>query len=1015
MQTRSQSLAVRVALGYAVGASLWIFLSDLALGLYSGARMSLVLAGMSKGLLFVAITTGLLFLILRRLLKAEVDAHARAEQAAEKLSEAQLISEHSGEILYKHDVHHRITYVSSKFQVICGYSPAEIQGEWTRLVTENPINKEALEHTERAIRTGEKQPPYLLEIRKKDGSPVLFEIYESPVKDLSGKVVAIAGAARDVTAREVAQRTLKDLYQTMNEGLALHELVFDGAGKPVDYRVIEVNPAFERITGFSREAVLGKLASAVYGLADAPFLEIYSHVAQTGQATSFETEFAPMRKHLTISAFSPRSGQFATVFSDITKRREAEEQIVLLNRVYALVSHISEAIVRISDRETLFREACRITVDQGHFQMGWIGLFDAVNSAVSPAASAGMDNGYLDRAAQIAKTNGAGFGPVLEAAREGKVVITQDISESPEMAPWRDLCREREFRSAVSLPLKTGGNVVAVFTVYSAEPAFFTAMITESLIEVTSDLSFALDLFERNREREREQQQLRLQHSALDAAANSIVITDRDGRIEWVNEAFTRLTGYQREEALGRKPDLLKSGLHDESFYRRMWQTIQAGKVWQGSLRNKRKDGTIYFEEMTITPVRSQEGEISHFIAIKQDITERRKLEQQFLRAQRMQSIGLLAGGVAHDLNNVLAPVIMAVPLLRGNLEADQREQILDTLERSVQRGANIVQQVLTFARGIEVQRTLVQLRHLVREIAKVAAETFPRDITIKTTVPSDLWLFQGDPTQIHQVLLNLAVNARDAMPNGGQLSFTARNLELKEPLEFMDFELVPGSYVSVSVSDTGMGITPDILDRIFEPFFTTKPVGKGTGLGLSTVLGIVKSHDGLVEVKTRPGHGSTFTVYLPAAPQDVVPVELAPRQEIPRGNGETVMIVDDEVGILQLTQSTLEAHGYKVVAARDGVQGLARFAENADTVGVVLTDIMMPQMDGVGLVRALRKVNPDVPIIASTGLLNAHGDGDRAATLRDLGVQQFLYKPFQNEELLRALHLALHPERVEG
>jgi CheY-like chemotaxis protein len=169
------------------------------------------------------------------------------------------------------------------------------------------------------------------------------------------------------------------------------------------------------------------------------------------------------------------------------------------------------------------------------------------------------------------------------------------------------------------------------------------------------------------------------------------------------------------------------------------------------------------------------------------------------------------------------------------------------------------------------------------------------------------------------------------------------------------------------------------------------------------------------VEVKTRPGHGSTFTVYLPAAPQDVVPVELAPRQQVPRGNGETVMIVDDEVGILQLTQSTLEAHGYKVVAARDGVQGLARFAENADTVGVVLTDIMMPQMDGVGLVRALRKVNPNVPIIASTGLLNAHGDGDRAATLRELGVQQFLYKPFQNEELLRALHRALHPGLAES
>jgi PAS domain S-box-containing protein len=515
-------------------------------------------------------------------------------------------------------------------------------------------------------------------------------------------------------------------------------------------------------------------------------------------------------------------------------------------------------------------------------------------------------------------------------------------------------------------------------------------------------------LLERNRQREHEQQQLRLQHSALEAAANAIVITNRDGVIQWVNDAFTRLTGYGREEAIGRSPRLLKSDLQDPAFYRDLWQTVLAGSVWQGALTNKRKDGTSYQEEMTITPVRSQTGEITHFIAIKQDVTERKKLEQQFLRAQRMQSIGLLAGGVAHDLNNVLAPVLMALPLLRNHRAPEQRDRILDTLEQSVQRGAKIVQQVLTFARGIEVQRTLVQLRHLIREVARIAEETFPRNIHIHLGAPADLWPFLGDPTQIHQVLLNLAVNARDAMPEGGQLSFTARNVELQERLQFLDFEIPPGRYVSVSVADTGMGIAPEILERIFEPFFTTKPAGQGTGLGLSTVLGIIKSHGGLVEVKTKVGAGSTFTVFLPAAPVEALPEAPAQRPALSQGRGETVLVVDDEAGTLQIIQSTLEARGYQVITARDGRQAMARFAEHGHAIKVVVTDIMMPVMDGLALIRSLRKLCPALPVVITTGLMDPPGGESREAQLRGLGVAHFLHKPFQAEELLATLSEAL-------
>ncbi len=503
-------------------------------------------------------------------------------------------------------------------------------------------------------------------------------------------------------------------------------------------------------------------------------------------------------------------------------------------------------------------------------------------------------------------------------------------------------------------------------------------------------------------------EQLCLQRSALEAAANAIVITNREGIIRWVNPAFTELTGYSRQEAVGRKTSILKSGKHDAAFYGRLWDTLLRGEVWRGAITNKRKDGALYEEEMTLTPVRSAQGKIEHFIAIKQDITERKQLEAQFLRVQRIQSIGLLAGGVAHDLNNVLAPLMMALPLLRENLIPEQRDKILDTVEHSLRRGAGIVQQVLAFARGVDVQRSLIQVRHIIKDLTRITEETLPKDIRISISAPVDLWAIEADPTQIHQVLLNLVVNGRDAMPSGGQLSVTARNVELREKREFLNLSAKPGPYVSVSVSDTGAGITPDVLEHMFEPFFTTKPSGRGTGLGLSTVLGIVKSHNGLIEVRSRPGAGSIFTIYLPAPAKATVPEKPAAPAEVARGNGETILVVDDETSILRVLQSALEANNYRVFTAKDGAQAVARFGEHADKIKLVLTDIMMPNMDGLTLTRALKAAAPGLRVAAITGLLQPTGEPDRTEDLRALGVKVFLRKPFETGELLNQIAEAL-------
>lgn len=466
------------------------------------------------------------------------------------------------------------------------------------------------------------------------------------------------------------------------------------------------------------------------------------------------------------------------------------------------------------------------------------------------------------------------------------------------------------------------------------------------------------------------ERQLRLHGAALAAAANAVVITNRDGVIEWANPAFTALSGWQLSEAIGKTPgQLVRSDRHDAEFFRRMWQTISQGRVWRGELVNRRKDGTLRHEDMTITPLTDEHGVITHYIAIKQDITERKQLEDQNRHAQRMESLGTMAGGIAHDLNNILSPVVMLSGLLIEDTVDPKARQLLTMVQRSGQRGASIIQQLLTFSRGSEAERLPMQLRHLLREIVTIMRETFPRNIDLSLEMPRALPLVSADATQIHQVLLNLCVNARDAMPSGGRLTLTAEDAAILAG----DLRLPPGSqpgrYVVLSVSDTGQGIAPEIVDRIFDPFFTTKPVGKGTGLGLSTVQGIVRSHGGFVTVDSSPGRGSEFRVHLPALPggDDALP----PPVEAPSkaGQGQLILVVDDEHYIRAAVRMVLESDGYRVCDAINGEDALKQFERHRSDISLIVTDLMMPVLNGVELVREVRKLNETIPIIVMTGL----------------------------------------------
>lgn len=492
------------------------------------------------------------------------------------------------------------------------------------------------------------------------------------------------------------------------------------------------------------------------------------------------------------------------------------------------------------------------------------------------------------------------------------------------------------------------------------------------------------------------------QATLLDHATDAIFVCDLNQKVRYWNHGAERLYGWNAEEARGLS--ILESLHPDPAILKEPLETLKNQGVWQGELEHRTKEGKIVTTLCRWTRMGGG-GAGDSMLAIHADITERKRIEQQLLRAQRMESIGTLAGGIAHDLNNALAPILMSIDLLKLDEVDPERLMVLENIERSAQHGADLVQQVLSFARGVQGHRVPVQIRHLVREIEQIIKDTFPKNIHLTVRVPKDLWMVLADATHLRQVLMNLCVNARDAMPHGGQLIVGVENVHLDEVYVGMNPGAKSGPHVMIVVEDNGMGIPRDLQERIFEPFFTTKGPGKGTGLGLATVLSIVKGHDGFLQLESEKGSGSKFKIYLPAtaeAPQ--VAEAMLDQERFPRGAGELVMVVDDEDSIRAVAQRTLERFGYRVVPASNGAEAVALYARIGREINVVLTDMAMPVMDGVATVFALQAINPSIRIIASSGQTT----GGSMATIQAAGVRHFVPKPYTAEALLKALREAL-------
>jgi PAS domain S-box-containing protein len=496
-------------------------------------------------------------------------------------------------------------------------------------------------------------------------------------------------------------------------------------------------------------------------------------------------------------------------------------------------------------------------------------------------------------------------------------------------------------------------------------------------------------------ERKLAEEQIRQQASLLDKARDAILVCDLNYRILYWNKGAERIYGWAAEEVLGKEVcDVICGG--DSSQMTEAQKGLSAADEWNDEARHITKNEKSLVVESRWTLVRNEQEQPDYYLILNTDITEQKKIEEQFLRAQRMESIGTLAGGIAHDLNNVLSPILMAIDMLHINATDVETERWLTMARENAERGAAMIKQVLSFARGVEGERVTVQIKHIIKDLIKVLNETLPKSIAVKYEIEPELDLVSADPTQIHQVLMNLCINARDAMTSGGTLTMTAANAFLDENYARMYIEAKPGGYVLITVKDTGTGMTQEIQQRIFDPFFTTKEVGKGTGLGLSTALTIIKSHDGFINVYSEAGKGTQFAIYLPAAKSKTAATESKPDLPYPTGNGELILIVDDEENIRHITQATLEKFGYRTLTAADGAEALAIYAQNSAEIRLVLTDMAMPFMDGAATIRALRRLNPSLPIVAASGL--------PPAEINELNANRFLPKPYTAEKLLTTL-----------
>ncbi len=871
------------------------------------------------------------------------------------------------------DARGTIEWVNPAFTRYTGYTAAEAIGQNPRILKSGRQPQAFYTELWRTITSGRNWQGELIN-RRKDGSLYAENATIAPVRDASGTIRHFVAVKLDITARKEAEEGLREsqaLYHSLVEHVPAGVFRKDAAG-----RYVFVNARYCRIHGGPPEHFLGRTATEVAAdlekLSSAkpewqePIRQTYGgadhhkSIMESGQTIELEEEwcladgsrcyFQVVKTPVFDSAGNVIGSQ--GILLDITERKRASESL--------------------RQRDLELEEAQRIAL-LGSWRL------DAATHA-------------------IAWTEGVYRMLDLDPAQPPPSYVELQKFFVPESwqrlsaAMTRTLEQGLPYELELEIIRRDGGRG---WMLARGEPVRDSVGAMVGLRGVAQDITA-------RREAER---RIREQADLIDKAKEAIIASDLQVRITSWSRGAERLLGWSAAEMIGRPVTemLANTGVTDAGLYAALATTAD----WRGEVRGHDRQGRALTAEVSITMLRDDTGQPSGRLGIISDITEKKALEEKFLRSQRLESIGMLAAGIAHDLNNVLAPISMGAPLLRATATSLADVRLLETLEHCAERGAGLARQILGFAQGVTGEPRLVQVKHLLRDIVSVINQTFPKSITIEDRVPSSLWPIMANPTQIHQVLLNLCVNARDAMPNGGILRVQGENCVLDEAAAARLEGARPGAWLILHIEDTGTGIAPEVLPRIWDPFFSTKPIDKGTGLGLPTVRGIVETHHGFITLATAPGCGTTFRVYLPAAESEPGGGGHRAAARARRGHGELILVVDDENLIRETLKATLTAHGYRVITANDGVQGIKLFSAHAGEIALVITDLDMPNLDGGGLGRLIRVQRPATKILVMSGLT----DDSRTKAFRYTEFASgFLRKPFTIEELTAAVEVQLSP-----
>ena len=631
---------------------------------------------------------------------------------------------------------------------------------------------------------------------------------------------------------------------------------------------------------------------------------------------------------------------------DINERKRAEEELSLQKTYFQhLFDNSPEASVILDDEDRIV-DINKEFEKLFHYSIGEIkGKF--INDLI-------VSEDLLDEA-----------GSLTQKTLQGQVVAAQTV-------------RKRKGGSLVDVsilgyPITFNGEQIGVYAVYK-------------------------DITER---KQAEEERIRLA-TAVDQAAESVIISDKRGTIQYVNPAFERLSGFTKDDIVGRNFRVLKSDTHDDGFYREMWKTISSGKGWAGQIGNRMKDGSLRQFETTISPIRDDSGAIVSFVSVNRDVTQEVALEAQLLQAQKMEAVGTLAGGIAHDFNNLLQ-VIQGYTevLLHGVSEDPSNYEPLQKIHRSSKRGAELTRQLLTFSRKVQSERRPLDLNQEVEQVKNLLERTIPKMIEIELHLDKTPAIVSADPVQVEQALMNLAVNAMDAMPEGGKIIFETERATLDEEFCRTHLGARPGEYVLLTISDTGHGMNKEILEHVFEPFYTTKEVGKGTGLGLAMVYGIVKTHEGYILCYSELDSGTTFKIYLPALVQGGHRREASEGEDQLKGGDETILLVDDEEYIRELGVELLSNVGYEVLTATDGENALQLYRKEQQRIDLIILDLVIPGMGGKKCYEEILKINPQAKILIVSGYYSVNGPGKEAM---EAGAKGFVGKPFDVSHMLKAV-----------